>query len=77
MQFAPSVAPRGRHIEHVGRDERTEVDPGQLADEGEEIDVLELDIADALAMIRDGRIADAKTIMLLQWAVLRGPFATR
>jgi len=22
-----------------------------------------------------GRIADAKTIMLLQWAVLRGPFA--
>ena len=29
---------------------------------------------EALAMIGDGRIADAKTIMLLQWAALRGPF---
>ena len=26
-------------------------------------------------MIADGRIADAKTILLLQWAALRGPFA--
>jgi hypothetical protein len=26
-------------------------------------------------MVRDGRIQDAKTIMLLQWAVLDGPFA--
>lgn len=26
-------------------------------------------------MIRDGRIQDAKTIMLVQWAVLDGPFA--
>jgi nudix-type nucleoside diphosphatase (YffH/AdpP family) len=48
---------------------------GGLAEEGEEIGVLELPIAEALAMIEDGRIADAKTIMLLQWAVLRGPFA--
>jgi len=47
---------------------------GGLAAEGEEIGVLELSIDDALAMIDDGRIADAKTIMLLQWAVLRGPF---
>jgi hypothetical protein len=36
--------------------------------------VLELDVDEALAMVDDGRIADAKTIMLLQWAVLRGPF---
>jgi hypothetical protein len=34
-----------------------------------------LGIDEALAMIEDGRIADAKTIMLLQWSVLRGPFA--
>jgi nudix-type nucleoside diphosphatase (YffH/AdpP family) len=47
---------------------------GGLAEEGEEIDVLEIDFADALRMIEDGRIADAKTIMLLQWAALRGPF---
>ena len=48
---------------------------GGLADEGEEIGVLELDIEEALAMIENGRIADAKTIMLLQWSVLRGPFS--
>jgi len=54
--------------------ERT-AEGGGLAEEGEEIDVLELDIDEALAMIRDGRIADAKTIMLLQWAVLDGPCA--
>lgn len=48
---------------------------GGLADEGEHITVVELGIDEALAMIDDGRIADAKTIMLLQWSVLRGPFA--
>jgi nudix-type nucleoside diphosphatase (YffH/AdpP family) len=47
---------------------------GGLEDEGEDIEVLELDVDEALAMVDDGRIADAKTIMLLQWAVLRGPF---
>ena len=48
---------------------------GGLAEEGEEIGVLEPTIDEALAMIDDGRIVDAKTIMLLQWAVLRGPFS--
>ncbi len=43
---------------------------GGLADEGEEIEVLELPISEALAMIGDGRIVDAKTIMLLQYAAL-------
>ena len=37
---------------------------------GEEIEVLELPFHQALAMIGDGRIADAKTIMLLQYAAL-------
>ncbi len=45
-------------------------DGGGIADEGEEIEVLELPIGEALAMIADGRIADAKTIMLLQYAAL-------
>ena len=45
-------------------------DGGGLADEGEDIEVLELAIDQALAMISDGRIADAKTIMLLQYAAL-------
>jgi nudix-type nucleoside diphosphatase (YffH/AdpP family) len=49
-------------------------DRGGLADEGEDIEVVELAFDEALDMIDDGRIADAKTIMLLQWAALRGPF---
>ncbi|WP_316232577.1 NUDIX domain-containing protein [Bradyrhizobium sp. SZCCHNPS2010] len=44
---------------------------GGLAHEGEEIEVLQLSIEDALAMISDGRIVDAKTIMLLQHAALK------
>jgi len=48
---------------------------GGIADEGEDIEALEVSIDDALAMTRDGRITDGKTIMLLQWAVLDGPFA--
>jgi nudix-type nucleoside diphosphatase (YffH/AdpP family) len=43
---------------------------GGLASEGEDIEVLELPFDQALAMIADGRIADAKTIMLLQYAAL-------
>lgn len=45
-----------------------------LRAEGEEIDVLEYDIDDAIATIGTD-IVDAKTIMLLQWSVLSGPFA--
>ena len=48
---------------------------GGLLEDGEDIEPVELSIDDALAMIRDGRIADAKTVMLLQWAVLDGPFS--
>jgi nudix-type nucleoside diphosphatase (YffH/AdpP family) len=43
---------------------------GGLADEGEDIEVLELPLDEAVAMIEDGRIVDAKTIMLLQYARL-------
>ena len=49
-------------------------DRGGVAEEGEDIEVVELDFDEALDMIDDGRIADAKTIMLLQWAALKGPF---
>ena len=43
---------------------------GGIADESEEIEVLELPIDDALRMIETGEIVDGKTIMLLQWAQL-------
>ncbi|WP_131845061.1 MULTISPECIES: NUDIX domain-containing protein [unclassified Curtobacterium] len=44
---------------------------GGVEDEGEDIEVLELALDEALAMVEDGRIADGKTIMLLQWVALR------
>ncbi|MGW2840393.1 NUDIX domain-containing protein [Streptomyces sp. NPDC001493] len=50
---------------------------GGVEEEGEDIEVLEVPFTEALAMTRDGRIADGKTIMLLQWAALDGPFARR
>lgn len=45
-------------------------DGGGEAAEGEDIDVLELPFAEALAMIGSGAIEDGKTIMLLQHAAL-------
>jgi hypothetical protein len=52
------------------RSRQRKIGSGGIADEGEDIEVLELPIDQALAMIGDGRIADAKTIMLLQHAAL-------
>jgi len=43
---------------------------GGIADEGEDIEVLELPIDQAMTMVGGGRIVDAKTIMLLQYAAL-------
>ncbi|MEF0939251.1 NUDIX domain-containing protein [Rhizobium sp. BR 362] len=45
-------------------------DGGGLAQEHEDIEVLEVPLAKAMAMIEAGEIYDAKTIMLLQWAML-------
>jgi nudix-type nucleoside diphosphatase (YffH/AdpP family) len=45
---------------------------GGLADEGEDIEVLEMPLEAAVAMIGRGGIVDAKTILLLQWAALHG-----
>ncbi len=47
---------------------------GGLAEEGEDIEVCELAFDDALAGPTDGRVVDAKTVLLLQWAALSGPF---
>nr|WP_066598558.1 NUDIX domain-containing protein [Cryobacterium arcticum] len=45
---------------------------GGLAEEGEDIEVLEIPADDALLMVADGRIVDGKTVILLQWAALTG-----
>jgi len=43
---------------------------GGVAAEGEDIEVIELPLADALKCIQTGQIVDGKTIMLLQYAAL-------
>lgn len=45
---------------------------GGLAEEQENIEVLELDFEEAYAMIESGQIRDGKTIMLLQYAKING-----
>ncbi|WP_338721311.1 NUDIX domain-containing protein [Devosia sp. XK-2] len=44
---------------------------GGLEHEGEEIELVELGFDEAMAMTRDGRIVDAKTIILLQHLALQ------
>jgi nudix-type nucleoside diphosphatase (YffH/AdpP family) len=43
-------------------------DGGGVADEGEDIEVLELALSDALDRVASGQINDGKTVILLQWA---------
>jgi nudix-type nucleoside diphosphatase (YffH/AdpP family) len=43
---------------------------GGMAAEGEDIDIVEVTITEAQAMVDDGRIADAKTVLLLQHLLL-------
>jgi ADP-ribose pyrophosphatase len=45
-------------------------DGGGLDEEHEDIEVIEVPLGEAVAMIERGEILDAKTIILLQWAVL-------
>ncbi len=49
-------------------------DGGGLAEEGEDIEVLEWPFEQALAAITRGEIVDGKTIMLLQHLALKGVF---
>ena len=44
---------------------------GGKADEGEDIEVVELTLDDALAMVGRGEIDDGKTVILLQWAAMQ------
>jgi GDP-mannose pyrophosphatase NudK len=44
---------------------------GGHADEQENIEVMELPFTEALRMIQTGEIKDAKTIMLLQYALIQ------
>jgi nudix-type nucleoside diphosphatase (YffH/AdpP family) len=45
-------------------------DGGGIADEGEDLEVLEMPLGTALQLVRSGEIVDGKTIMLLQHLAL-------
>ncbi len=59
------------HFFYAGIDASDRLEEGGgLAEEHEDIEVMEVPLGDALAMVGSGEIFDAKTIMLLQWAAL-------
>ena len=43
---------------------------GGVRDEGEDIETLEMTLDEAMSRVADGKITDAKTVMLLQYAAL-------
>ncbi|YCH29730.1 NUDIX domain-containing protein [Erwinia sp. D4-22] len=54
------------------RDEHLSGTGGGIKEEGEDIEVVEMEFQQAMAAIDNGEIADAKTIMLLQYLALKG-----
>jgi nudix-type nucleoside diphosphatase (YffH/AdpP family) len=75
VYMSPGSVTERLHFFAAAYTPRDRVAPGGgLADDGEDIDVLELPFPEALDRVDSGGIVDAKTIMLLQWAALRGPF---
>jgi nudix-type nucleoside diphosphatase (YffH/AdpP family) len=52
------------YVGEIARGQRADAGGG-LPEEGEDIEVVEMDFDDALAMIETGAIADAKTVILL------------
>ena len=75
--MSPGSVTEKLHFYAAEYDSETRADAGGgLRDEGEDIEVVELGFDEALAAI-GSTIVDAKTIMLLQWAALSGPFVGR
>lgn len=58
------------YVGHYSEADRVSAGGGHVA-EGEDIEVLELPLAEALRMVAGGAIRDAKTIMLLQYLAAR------
>lgn len=56
---------RGSDVDHRGHG---------VVEEGEDIELVELDVEEAVRGIGT-TVTDAKTVLLLQWAVTRGPFS--
>lgn len=65
-----SVTERVHFFTATYRAEDAQARFGGVAEEAEETEILDLPLAEALAMVTDGRIRDAKTVVLLQHAAL-------
>ena len=59
-------------LAHYSRGDRMLSEGGGAAHEGEDIEVLELPLAAALAMVKRGEIINSKTVILLQHVALYG-----
>ncbi len=69
--MSPGSVTERLHFYLADYDAHTQVNAGGgLEHEGEDIEVLELPLPEALKMIERGEIQDGKTIMLLQYAAL-------
>jgi nudix-type nucleoside diphosphatase (YffH/AdpP family) len=69
--MSPGAVTEVVHFFAADVDSADRVSPGGgLAEEHEDIEVMEVPLSDAMAMIGNGTISDGKTIMLLQWAAL-------
>ena len=77
VYMSPGSVTEKLHCYAAAYSQRERVASGGGVREEEDIEVLEMPFDEALTMTRDGRIADGKTLLLLQWAALSGPFAAR
>ena len=71
--FASPGALKSKTIFFIGEytDKDKVSDGGGLEDEGEEIEVIEMPFKAAVKMLENNEIQDMKTIMLLQYAMLK------
>lgn len=68
---APGLMTERVHCYFAIADESMRIgDGGGLADEHEDIELVAFTLDEAMAMVASGKIADAKTVVLLQWAAL-------
>jgi hypothetical protein len=73
LYMSPGASAEKLHLYIAGYDPAERPgEGGGVRKEGEEIEILELPLLDAWRMVRKGEIVDAKTVLLLQHALLDG-----
>lgn len=73
LYMSPGAVTERLHFYIAAIDEGAKLhEGGGMSDEQEDIEVLELPFEEAISMVRDGRIRDAKTVILLQYMRMQG-----